>query len=135
EQRKRLRDAVPHRAGLAREPAAADGADHVVLVAPIGDAEGLVDHHAQHRPREVDGDVAAVDRDLAGAGLDPDAGDRVLALARGVGAAEAVEPRLGRLGLGRRRRRRLGAARHYVGESAAAFLGLAHTAALFTFFG
>src|SRR5581483_9982225 len=107
----------------------------VVLAVAIGRDQRLLDQHAQHRASEIDLELAGIDDDLAGAGLDPDAGDRVLALARGVGAAEAVEPRLGRLGLGRRRWRRLGAARHYVGESAAAFLGLAHTAALFTFFG
>jgi hypothetical protein len=41
--------------------------------------------------REVDLLVAVVDRDLAGARLDPDAGDGVLALAGGVGAAAAVD--------------------------------------------
>ncbi len=54
------------------------------------------------RAREVDRLVTAVDRDLAGAGLHPDAGDGVLAAAGGVGAALRVDflfaDRGGRLG-------------------------------------
>src|SRR5882724_11669609 len=86
----RLADAVAERAGLAREPAAVHRADDVVLADPVGHPERLVDHHAQHRPREIDGAVAVVDGDLAGAGLQPDAGHRVLALAGGIGAALGV---------------------------------------------
>ena len=46
--------------------------------------------------------LAVVDGDLACAGLDPDAGDRVLALAGGIGAALGVEllDVLGSLGSG-----------------------------------
>src|SRR5260221_10909101 len=93
----RLADAVAHRAGLAGEAAADHAADDVVLAEPAGDDEGLVEQHAQHRPREIDRSVAAVDGDLAVARLDPYAGDRVLALARGVGAALRIELRF-RLG-------------------------------------
>ena len=64
---------------------------------------GCCDHHAQHRTGEIDLDLARVDRDLAGARLDPDAGDRVLALAGGVGAAELVDLLLVLGRIGRRR--------------------------------
>jgi hypothetical protein len=57
----------------------------------LGDAERLVDDETQRRTREIDFLVAAVDRDLARARLDPDAGDGVLAAAGRIGAAEAVE--------------------------------------------
>ncbi len=77
--------------GLAGQTAAGDGADHVVLAVAGGRDQRLLDHHAQHRAGEVDFDLAGVDRDLAGARLDPDAGDRVLALAGGVGAIELVD--------------------------------------------
>src|SRR6185503_548744 len=83
----RLADAVLDRAGLARQAATLDGGDHVVLAFALGDLERLVDHQPQRRPREVDFLLAAVDHDLAAAGLEPDAGDRVLAAAGGVGAA------------------------------------------------
>ena len=79
------------RAGLARKATALDGADDVILANAIGYAEGLVDDEAQGRTREVDFLVAAVDGDLAGAGLHPDAGDRVLAATGCVGAAVLVE--------------------------------------------
>src|SRR5882757_1450063 len=87
----RLRDAVAHRAGLAREPAARHGGDHVELLAALRDVERLLDDHLLGRAREVDLLVAAVDGDLAGAGLHPDAGDGVLAPARGVGAALRID--------------------------------------------
>src|SRR6187551_804080 len=87
----RRADAVLDRTGLAREPAAGDGADHVVLADPIGDGERLGDDQAQRRTGEEHFLVAAVDGDLAGAGLEPHAGDRVLAAAGGVSAALRVE--------------------------------------------
>src|ERR1700722_7256224 len=101
----RLGDAVPHRAGLAGEARADHGRFHVELAEPAGDLQRLGDHHAQHRPGEVDLLVAAVDGDLALAGLDPDAGDRVLALAGGIGAALRIADRLAG-GFGRRAGRR-----------------------------
>ena len=94
----RLADAVPHRAGLARQPAARDGGDHVELLAALRDVERLLDDHLLRGPCEVDLLVAAVDGDLAGAGLHPDAGDGVLAPARGIGATLGVDLRLARLG-------------------------------------
>src|SRR3954463_11767569 len=87
----RGRDAVADRAGLAGEAAALDGRDHVILALAVGDVEHLVDDQAQGRPGEIDRLVAPVDDDLAGAGLQPDAGDGVLAAAGGVGAALLVE--------------------------------------------
>src|SRR5581483_6430819 len=99
--RERLGDAVAHRAGLAGEAAAGDRADHVELPGAVHDAERLVDDHAQHGAREIDRAVLAVDRDLALARLDPDAGDRVLALAGGIGAALGIDLALvARRGLG-----------------------------------
>ena len=82
---------MTHRAGLAGQTAAGDGADDVVLAGAVGRDQRLLDHHAQHRTGEIDFDLAGVDDDLAGARLDPDAGDRVLALAGGIGAALLVE--------------------------------------------
>ncbi len=87
----RLGQAVAHRAGLARQTATGHGADDVVLVRAGGSGQRLLDHHAQHRTGEVDFLVTGVDRDLAGARLDPDAGDGVLALAGGIGATQLVD--------------------------------------------
>ncbi len=41
----------------------------VELAEPVGDDEGLVEQHAQHRPREIDRAVAAVDLILPLPGL------------------------------------------------------------------
>src|SRR5271165_833537 len=90
----RLADAVPHRTGLTGQPAALDRAPNIELTEPVGSHERLVDQHAQHRPCEIDRAFAAVDVDFAVAGLDPHAGDRVLALAGGIRPAERVAPRL-----------------------------------------
>ena len=68
-----------------------DGGDDVELVGPLGDVERLLDHHALRRTCEIDRLVTAVDRDLAGARLHPDAGDGVLAASRGVGATLGVD--------------------------------------------
>src|SRR5262249_11230159 len=87
----RLGDAVTHRTGLAGQATAGNRADHVILAVAAGGDQRLLDHHAQHWAGEIDFDLAGVDRDLAGAGLDPDAGDRVLALAGGIGAALLVD--------------------------------------------
>src|SRR5437879_3301418 len=47
----RLGNAVTHRPGLAREAAARDRADPVILALPDGADHRLVDPHALHRPR------------------------------------------------------------------------------------
>ena len=91
------------RPGLARQPAALDGSDHVVLALAAGDLERLVDDQAQRRPREVDFLLATVDHDLAAAGLEPHACDRVLAAAGRVSAALRVEFLLAQHRRGRRR--------------------------------
>ena len=78
-------------AGLAGETAALDRDDDVVLGQAIDELQRLLEDHAQHGAREVDHLVTGVDRDLAGAGLDPDAGDGVLALAGGIGAALRID--------------------------------------------
>src|SRR5690242_14010213 len=87
----RLRDAVTDGTGLAGETAADDGAHDIELAGAVHDAERLVDDHAQDGAREVLRAVLAVDGDDTLARLDPDAGDRVLALAGGVGAALGVD--------------------------------------------
>src|SRR5439155_11696457 len=87
----RLGYAVAHRSRLAGEPAARDRADDIVLPLAIGRDQRLLDQHAQHRPREEDLHRLLVHGDAAAAGLDPDAGDRVLALAGRIGAALAVD--------------------------------------------
>jgi hypothetical protein len=99
-ERQRLGDAVLDRAGLARQPAALDGRLDVELAGDIGHGEGLGDHHLQHGPGEILRHFLAVDAHLAGAGLDPDAGDGVLALAGGVAAAVLVADGLLRRGVG-----------------------------------
>src|SRR5215472_209693 len=122
-------DAVADGTGLAGEPAAGDGGDDVILAQAIGHAEGLCDHHAQHWTREIDRALAAVDGDLAAAGLQPDAGDGVFAPTRGVGAALGIDLRLAGLG-GRLCRLGGGAQVFQVGQG----LGLgAHAAAILLF--
>src|SRR5690606_11548887 len=111
----RLADAVLDRTGLSRKAAAGNGADHVVLALAAGDLERLVDDQSQSRTGEEHYLVATVDGDLAGARLEPHAGDGVLAAAGRVGAALRVEllfaqrgvRDLRRLGLARRGRQRL----------------------------
>src|SRR5580704_7522720 len=101
----RLGKAVTHRARLTGEAGALHGDGDVELAEAVGDLQRLGDHHAQHRPGEIDLLIAAVDRDLALARLDPDPRDGVLALAGGVGAALRVDHLFpgGRLGIGVRR--------------------------------
>src|SRR5690606_4602339 len=84
--RQRLADAVLDRAGLARKTTAGNGADHVVLAFAPGDLERLVDDQPKRRTGEEHFLVAAVDGDLAGPGLEPHAGNRVLAAAGRIGA-------------------------------------------------
>ncbi|MCY1243711.1 hypothetical protein D9M72_567370 [compost metagenome] len=78
-------------AGLTRQARTFDGADDVVLRGAVRNGQRLGDHHAQHGTSEVNFLVLAVDGDLAGARLDPNASDRVLALAGRVGAALGVQ--------------------------------------------
>src|SRR3546814_4841585 len=87
----RLGDAVLDRAGLAGKAAAGDGAIDVILLAPVGHVERLVDDQTKRRAGEIDRLIAAVYLDLAGAGLQPDESDGILAAAGGIGAALRVD--------------------------------------------
>src|SRR5581483_1486191 len=91
EPRQRDRDAVTDGAGLARQTAAAHRADDVELALALGGDERLLQDHLEHGTGEIGGVLLAVDGDLAGAGLDPDTGDGVLALAGGIGAALRID--------------------------------------------
>jgi hypothetical protein len=82
---------VPNRACLAGKAAALDGGDHVILAVAVGGDDRLAQHHLEHGTREIRVELLVVDDDLAGAGLDPDACDGVLALAGGISAAALVE--------------------------------------------
>src|SRR5215472_7638111 len=93
ERDQRFGDSMAQRTRLSRQTAAGDLADDVVLTVARGGDKRLAKDHAQHGTREVDGLFLAVDVDATGARLDPDARDRVLALARGIGAAVPVELR------------------------------------------
>src|SRR5262249_55816027 len=89
----RSADAVAYGSGLTRQPAAFDRAPDIELAEPVRRDERLIDDHPQYRPRKINWAFAAVDVDFAGAGLDPHAGNGVLALAGGIGAAERVASR------------------------------------------
>jgi hypothetical protein len=89
--RERLGKPVPHGAGLPGETAAGDADRHIILVDPFGDPERLLQDHPQDRTGEIGLEGPPVHNDLAGAGLDPDARDGVLALAGRIGAALFVE--------------------------------------------
>jgi hypothetical protein len=83
---------VLDRAGLARKAAALDEwRRHRTATFATSNLERLVDDETQRRTREIDFLIAAIDRDLAAAGLDPDAGDRVLAAAGCIGAALCID--------------------------------------------
>jgi hypothetical protein len=86
-----LRDAMADGAGLARQAAALNGGDDVVLAVAVGGDDRLLQHHLQDGTREIGVEVLVVDGDAARARLDPDARDRVLALAGGIGAAALVQ--------------------------------------------
>src|SRR5690606_8999069 len=87
----RLGYAVAYRTGLAGKAAAGDGADDVELALAVSGDNRLLNNHLQHGTCEVGHEITAVDGDLAGARLDPDAGNGVLALAGGVGTAQIVD--------------------------------------------
>ena len=96
-------DRPPDGAGLAGKPAAAHGADDVVLTFAFGRHQRLLQNHLENRAGEVGDMVLAVDGDLARTPLHPDAGDSVLALAGGIGAALGVDFLLIDTGRGRAR--------------------------------
>src|SRR5665647_314054 len=92
----RTRDAEAQRAGLAGGAAAGDACDDVVAAQEVKDLERVVDQLLVQLVREVVRELAAVDRDGAGAGDDAHAGDGLLATADG--CAGDVEDGAGRLG-------------------------------------
>src|SRR3990170_616485 len=96
----RLGDAMTDGAGLARKPAAAHGTDDVELALALRGDERLHQDHLQDGPRKIGDVILAVDGNLAGTPLHPDPGNRVLALAGGVGAALGVDLLLIDAGLG-----------------------------------
>src|SRR5690554_1046487 len=87
----RLRNAVTDGAGLTGQTTTGNGDVDVVLVEAVGSDDRLLDDELQNRTGEILGEFATVDGHRTLARLDPDAGDGVLALAGGIGAAEAVE--------------------------------------------
>src|SRR5215212_7046809 len=82
---------MTHRAGLARQAAANDLADDVILSIAAGCDQWLAEDHAEHRACKIRALFLAVDVDAPGARLQPHAGDRVLALAGGVDTALPVD--------------------------------------------
>ena len=87
-----------HGTGLSGQTTALDGRHDIELTFAVGDLERLLQDHLEHGTREIRVHVLAVDDNLAGTGLDPDAGDRILALAGGIAAAQLVADRLARGG-------------------------------------
>lgn len=82
---------MAHRAGLSGKSAAGDGGVDVKLGEAGRSFKRLAQQHLQHGTGEIGHIFLAVDDHLAGAGLHPDAGDGVFALAGRVGAALRVE--------------------------------------------
>src|SRR6516165_2916541 len=87
DERERPRQPESQRAGLARDAAAADARDHVELALGADQHERLADDLLVHLVREVRVKRPAVDRPLAGARDDADAGDGLLAAAGAGGMA------------------------------------------------
>src|SRR5580704_15990215 len=79
DQRQRAGHAEPQRTRLPGDAAARDAGDDVELAFRAEGHERLVDQLLVHLVREVHVERPAVDQPLAGAGEDPDAGDRLLA--------------------------------------------------------
>ena len=65
EQRQRLRDAVPDRAGLAGQSTAGDRDDDVVLARAAHELQRLLDDHLQHGTGEIHLDRPLVHDDAA----------------------------------------------------------------------
>ena len=83
-----------HGTGLTGETTALNRRHHVEFTFDACNLHRLAQDQLEHGTCEVDVLVLAVDGDLAGARLDPDAGNGVLPLAGRVGAAELVTDRL-----------------------------------------
>src|ERR1051326_2093405 len=87
----RFRDAVAHRACLPRQAAAHHRADGVELSIASGNHQGLAKDHAQHGPSKIDLLFLAVDDDAPRPRLQPNPCYGVLAFARRIGAALAIQ--------------------------------------------
>ena len=84
------------RAGLAGDTAACNVGDDVELTGGTGNAEGLVHDELQGLETEVLIDGTAVDGDLAGAGVNADAGDGLLSAAGAVEVGLCTGIQIGR---------------------------------------
>ena len=78
---KRTGNAVTDRAGLTGDAAAFDVGDDVIFANSVGNAERLVDNELEGFQAEIIVDVTAVDGDLAGTGIQTNAGDGALSSA------------------------------------------------------
>ena len=78
-------------ARLTRKAAAGNGCHDVILGFAFDEFQRLVDHELKHRACKIGAHFLAVDDDAARARLDPDARNRVLALAGRIGAAMGVK--------------------------------------------
>ena len=74
-------DAVTDSAGLAGNAAASDGANDIKLAQGIGKGHGLTNDQLQSIQAEIIVDVSAVNGDLAGAGVQTNAGHGALSTA------------------------------------------------------
>ena len=83
------------RTGLTRQAATFHGGHHVKLVFHTGHLKRLAQDHLQNGTRKIHVQLFAVHSHLAGARLDPDAGNRVFPLAGGIGAAQLIALWLG----------------------------------------
>src|SRR5579871_3331815 len=88
--RQRLRDSVAHGTGLPRKTSARYRARNIELSVAVCGNQWLTYDHSQHRPREIDGFFLAIHLDATAAWLDPDASDRILALAGRIGPAPGI---------------------------------------------
>src|SRR6185436_17518154 len=87
ELQQRAGDPVPYGARLAGRPATAHIDGGIELAQRARELQRLADHHAQRLAREILLEGAAIDQDIAAAGLEPDAGDGGLAPAGSVVAS------------------------------------------------
>jgi hypothetical protein len=91
----RLGQPVAHRAGLAREAAAGDGADDVVLMQPVGRDQRLLDDHLLSTGRaKYCGHLLPLTVNRPLPGLTQTRATAFLALAGRIGAALGVDLRL-----------------------------------------
>jgi hypothetical protein len=86
-----LRDAMLYSTGLARKTTALYGRDYIILAGTLGHAERLVDDETERRTCEIHFLVTAIHDNLAGARLQPNAGDGVFTTAGGIGAALCID--------------------------------------------